>query len=216
MKMNKKKILIAALAVCVVAILSFSTLAWFTDDDQVTNDFMFADSDNPNNPLFEIDVWEFDEATDSDTNEADKIQDGIDYDEVLPGGTYYKDARVENRGIHSMYVRATVTLQNGKYLKPHLDGKELTLFNQLNTTDWTFDNVSQAANGDLVYVFYLNAPLEKGKNVSLFKGIVVPTTLTDEQATSFATFNVNVKAEAIQSENLGDGIDTAVEAFQLL
>ena len=35
----KKKILIASLAVCLIAILSFSTLAWFSSTDSVKNTF---------------------------------------------------------------------------------------------------------------------------------------------------------------------------------
>lgn len=37
--MNKKKILALALAVCVIAVVSFTTLAYFTDSDSVTNTF---------------------------------------------------------------------------------------------------------------------------------------------------------------------------------
>lgn len=37
--MNKKKLLAVALAVCLIAILSFTTLAWFTDSDSATNTF---------------------------------------------------------------------------------------------------------------------------------------------------------------------------------
>ena len=37
--MNKKKVLALALAVCLVAVVSFSTLAYFTDTDTVTNTF---------------------------------------------------------------------------------------------------------------------------------------------------------------------------------
>lgn len=37
--MNKKKVLSLALAVCMIAMLSFGTLAYFTDSDKVTNTF---------------------------------------------------------------------------------------------------------------------------------------------------------------------------------
>ena len=59
MKMTKKKVFLAALAVCLVAIISMSTLAWFSDSDQVNNEFLIADSDdNTADDIFNIDVWE--------------------------------------------------------------------------------------------------------------------------------------------------------------
>ena len=45
MKLTKKKVLLASLAICLVAIISFGTLAWFTADDQVTNTFLVANSE---------------------------------------------------------------------------------------------------------------------------------------------------------------------------
>ena len=44
MKMNKKKVFTLALAVCLIAILSMSTLAWFNDSDTIVNEFMTSDS----------------------------------------------------------------------------------------------------------------------------------------------------------------------------
>ena len=48
MKMNKKKVLALALAVCLLATVSMASLAWFTDDDSVTNDFFIAGSEDEN------------------------------------------------------------------------------------------------------------------------------------------------------------------------
>ena len=48
--MNKKKLLSLALAVIMIAILSFGTLAWFSDSDDVTNNFYIASSDDPSDP----------------------------------------------------------------------------------------------------------------------------------------------------------------------
>ena len=58
--MNKKKVFILALAVCLIAILSMSTLAWFNAADDVTNKFMIADSDGDGTPDFSVSVWETD------------------------------------------------------------------------------------------------------------------------------------------------------------
>ena len=42
MKLSKKKVFALALAVCLIATLSFGSLAWFTDNDSVTNEFKVA------------------------------------------------------------------------------------------------------------------------------------------------------------------------------
>ena len=47
---NKKKVFVVAVAVCLIAILSLSSLAWFSDADEVTNKFMVATSDDPTDP----------------------------------------------------------------------------------------------------------------------------------------------------------------------
>ena len=44
MKLTKKKVFVAALAICLIAILSFGTLAWFSAGDSVKNEFYVADS----------------------------------------------------------------------------------------------------------------------------------------------------------------------------
>ena len=59
MKLSKTKVVALALAVCLIAILSMGSLAWFTDDDSVTNDFLIAGSEDQNpDDVFSVDVWE--------------------------------------------------------------------------------------------------------------------------------------------------------------
>lgn len=72
---NKKKVFVAALAVCLVAILSFSTLAWFNDSDSVTNNFYVGGDGTDADKIFNLDVYE----------QVDEDKDGvadatIDYD----------------------------------------------------------------------------------------------------------------------------------------
>ena len=75
----KKKVFIIALAVCLIAILSFSTLAWFTDKDTVENEFLVAGSDDQDpDEIFSVDVWE-------NTPEGIEDQDGYTYNDIQPG-----------------------------------------------------------------------------------------------------------------------------------
>ena len=46
MKFNKKKVFVTALAVCLIAILSMGSLAWFSHKDSVYNEFFVADSED--------------------------------------------------------------------------------------------------------------------------------------------------------------------------
>lgn len=225
MKMTKKKVFVAALAICLIAILSFGTLAWFTGTDDITNKFMFADSDVTDpDAVFGVNVYEYDE--DGTEYDDDTSETGITYEEVLPGGTYYKEARVENTGLHSQWLRATVTVSGADVFKQYIEGSELSVFDNLNTTNWIFSEVKYEDN-NIVYVFYSKAPLAKESNIALFDGIIIPSGLTKEDVvvedtssdtTGFAenAFTVDVKAEAIQSEKLPEGVDTAIEAFGLL
>ena len=86
MKMTKKKVFVTALAGCLVAILSMGSLAWFSAQDSVTNNFYVADSED-NNPddIFSVDVYEkYD--SDGDGN-PEEYQKGITYDDILSGST---------------------------------------------------------------------------------------------------------------------------------
>ena len=91
MKMTKKKVFAAALAVCLVAILSMSTLAWFSAQDTVKNEFFVADStDTDKNDIFSVDVLE---RVDTDGNGVYDATlsspNGFDYKDILPGDMKY-------------------------------------------------------------------------------------------------------------------------------
>ena len=58
MNMNKKKVLSLSIVVIMIAILSFSSLAWFSDADEITNQFMIADSESDADDIFSVDIWE--------------------------------------------------------------------------------------------------------------------------------------------------------------
>ena len=90
MKMSKKKVFVTALALCLVAILSLGTLAWFNAADEITNRFMVADSDNDNVPDFSVEVWE-------NENDGDDTadQDGDGSTTITHGGNEYPE--IENK-----------------------------------------------------------------------------------------------------------------------
>lgn len=225
--MSKKKLLSLSLVIIMIAILSFGTLAWFNDSDNVTNKFHVATSDDPSDPddIFSVDVWEKVD-TDGD-GVADTVNPGQDadggeavFENILPGSKYIKEPIIENTGAYDQYIRVVVTLSDAKAWMEILGaGYDLsTIFLGHDETLWTRDKGS--VEGDnLVYVYYLNQKLEPGEAnaVTLFTHVQIPTSLTQQDMAKLAGgFELNIRADAIQTENLGEGVDTAKEAFAVV
>lgn len=211
MKLIKKKILVAALCVCLIAILSMGSLAWFTASDDITNNFYVGttEDDDSGKDVFGIDVWETD-----DTGAKD--DDGLEYTEILPGDVLHKDPTFTNTGVHPQFVRATVTVSDADIFMEVLGNDYAdpnVLFKGIIPNDWTFDGVSYV-DGELKYVFYYNHVLAaKADTSALFTDVEIPLAMTLQQAQALTgdAFSVNIYGEAIQSENLG--VNTAKEAF---
>ena len=211
MKFTKKKVFVVALAVCLVAVLSMGTLAWFSDSDSVTNKFMIADSESDPNEIFSVDVWE-------NTPDGDKDQDGYEYKDILPGDQLKKEVYVENTGAYDQYIRVKVTVNNADaWIAALGNGYDLgTMFLGHDETKWTRYEVGQYsndANGSYyTMVFYLNEKLAPNATVNLFETVEIPRQLTQEDMVFVGgQFELTIVAEAVQTENVGD---SAYEAFQ--
>lgn len=232
--MSKKKLLSMALVVIMIAILSMGTLAWFSDSDDVTNNFYIADSDDTDpDDIFSVDVWE-------NTPDGEKDQDGYEYKDVLPGDVLKKEVYVENTGYYDQYVRVTITVSdafawmnvlntNGKApkLEQIVDGYDP------NANVWV-DTSSEvdAVNDTLVYTLHYRNILLGDQDsiydnggvhsdvVQVFTAVKIPASMTVEQAAEFeSNFQITVKAEAVQTENLGldrTNGDGAEEAFAVV
>lgn len=219
MKISKRKVLVVALAICVIAVLSMGTLAWFSDDDAVTNQFMIADSeDNTPDEIFSVDVWE-------NTPEAVKDQDGYEYKDILPGDVLKKEARVENTGHYDQYIRVTVTISDAaawiNALGANFD--VASVFDGFVLSDWNhvWNNMNNATTipENLVYVMYYKDIVNPGQIINVFDKVKIPESLTREQAVLFEhNFNITVKADAVQTDNVvpenTDAKDAAWAAFQ--
>lgn len=216
--MSKKKLLSLSLVVIMIAILSFSTLAWFNDSDSVTNKFHVATSEDPSDPddIFSVDLWEpVDKNNDGVISEDEKEQTGLEFKNILPGATYAKVPTVENTGAYNQYIRVVVTLSDANAWVEALGyGYDLsTIFVGHDETLWTRDSGSHVGD-ELVYVYYLNKELAPDETVTLFTHVKLPTSLTQQQMAKLnGGFELTIRADAIQTENLGEGVDTAKEAF---
>lgn len=227
MKMNKKKVFTLALAVCLIAILSMGSLAWFTDSDEVKNDFMIAGSDDDTpDEIFSVDVFEEYDSDGSGTDE--RYDSGIHYTDILPGDKLQKEAYVVNTGYYDQYIRVTVTLSDATAwinavgvefkIEECLTGFDLSKWGKI-------EKVIEGETDTITYVLYYNGILDGAdegdgiNNITVFTGIQIPESLTREQAAAFkGGFTIDVVADAVQTENLGvdttDDVCDAYEAFQ--
>ncbi len=210
MKLTKKKVFALAMAVCLIATLSMGSLAWFTDDDSVTNDFFIAGSEDQNpDDVFSIDVWEK-----ADPDSEDKIQDKIEYPNILPGDDLYKEVNVENTGAYPQYARVIVTVSDAHIWQDIFNEIYVPLDMIATDVNSAFESWSvewDADTDELIYVLYYNDILAVDQVVTLFTNVAIPEELNRDQAAEMAGgFQINVLAEAVQTENVGD---TAPEAF---
>lgn len=220
MKMTKKKVFVTALAVCLIAIISMGTLAWFNASDSITNNFMIADSDGDGTPDFSIDVWEQDPANpvDSEGNVI-KDQDGITYEEIAPGDVLAKNPTVENTGDYDQWVRVYVTFDEWSKINAACTNQGIT--NDLRTwlnVNYGLDTPAWTAVGDgavegdtVTYVYYYNYKLTKDQTAVLFANITIPGEF-EQNDMKFVSgnFSVSIKAEALQADNTGNN---AYDAF---
>ena len=223
MKMTKKKVFVAALAISLVAILSMGSLAWFSAQDSVTNNFYVADStDNDPDDIFSVDVYEkYDSDGDGDPEE---YQRGISYDDILPGDKLDKDAIVKNTGHYDQYIRVIITVSDKAVFKSIVEstGADFDTYDVrqhfvgFDSSKWDLVNSTMDNSGESIqYVLYLNDVLKAGDSFSVFTGVEIPEAMTQEHASHFDDdgvwgFTIDVKAQAVQTENVGD---SAAQAF---
>lgn len=229
MKLSKKKVFTLALAVCLIAILSLGSLAWFTYEDSVTNDFYFGTTEDEDpEGVFGLDVLENrDTNGDGDYNEigdAEADTDGLEYFEILPGQVLSKEPYLKNTGIHPQFVRAIVTVSDAYILREAMMGAwgDVDKFLPGMGDKWVLEDILYTTDDELAYVYYYTEALEPGTETQfLFDAVVIPTELTLDQAIDMENFNVNVLGQAIQSEHLADPaapgtmVATAQRAFEL-
>lgn len=209
MKFTKKRAVVVSLAVSLVAILSFSTLAWFNAKDEITNRFMIADSDGDGTPNFSVDVWEGDA--------SNRDQDGIEYKDILPGDVLDKNPTVTNTGDYDQWIRVKVTFDEYSNIKAACEKHGINLKDWLNVDaniwvcDVNTDVLVESDKNIITYTYYLNSKLVKGDSVTLFTKVTIPSVFEQEDMKFVSgDFSIKVKAEAIQADNTGD---TAQEAF---
>lgn len=238
--MSKKKLLSLALVVIMIAILSFSTLAWFTSQDEVTNKFTIHDSLNS----FEVDVWE-EVKTDGTTitevgkgnREDSQPIPGATYEKILPEVEYLKTVHVENTSgnvLAGQYIMVEVTFTNYSALEKlgennaNYDCTGMLIGNKFSSektadVNWWYDTSATTYDtgaNTATYKFYLKSVLEDGEESVLFDKFMLPETMDIDDVAKLASgFDIQIVAYAIQSANLKDPagtteLDNAIYAFK--
>ena len=216
--MKKRRVLIAAIAVCLIAILACGSLAYFTyTGAKVTNKFYTYSTDDPNPPvnpedLFSIAIYET-------AADGSKSYNGLTYEEVLPGSVLSKNPTVENTGKYDAWVRLRVTITNASAWTVACRDIGLTNLGEifLNFNDdadagWHRADgpIVDTTKNTLTYVYYSNKPLKAGTESVLFNGMKMPEQLTVQHMIALSQFQIIIEGDAIQSDNNGS---TAAAGF---
>ncbi len=211
--MNKKKLLSVSIVVMMIAILSFSSLAWFTDTDSATNDFTIGGAgqgDDTADKIFSVDVKENVDGEEQPVEEQK-------FENVLPGDVYKKEAYVSNTGSYEQYIRVTMTITDWKLIQNIVS---INMDDDFGT-NWkissagvdvdddgnliTKNDSSVNANGELVVVLFLNKKLAVGETVEIMDTVSIAKTATQDDFTAegFADgFQIKIHADAAQTENI--------------
>jgi predicted ribosomally synthesized peptide with SipW-like signal peptide len=240
MKLTKKKVFVVAVAICLIAIISMSTLAWFSAQDEVTNEFDVMDSLSS----FDVDVWEeIPDGDDADSDpdiigKGDTTENTGVYEDVVPGGQYDKKVYVENTSNNELagqYIKMELTFTNysgihamGTTVAPFdcttmLLGPNFSTLKDANEA-WWYDQSATIYNetaNTVTYVFYLKEVLANTASTHLFEGVEIPTTMDINDADYLIKtggFQIKAVAYAIQSANIADPngtttLDNVVYAF---
>lgn len=217
MKKNRK-IIIAILSVCLVAALTIGgSIAFLTDKEEVTNTFTVGN----------LDIT-LDEPTWEDTSGED----------LMPGDVKVKDPTVTEVKNDS-YMRMIMTVKDTTANEVITDANRLDLILKtvrfdsaygtdapaIKTTDkyslsqladvpmvnsaFTADDTRSSAG---VYYYNYNGVFTEGSKVVLFTNIVIPTDYTKTELDALGSYQIEIRAEAIQNTGFAD----ADEAFTAL
>ena len=235
MKNSKKKLFTVALAICLIAILSFTTLAWFTDSEEITNTFTVGS--------IVIDQHE------QQYNDQGQLEDFQNNKVLMPivntttpsADPNYQDkiVTVENKGNNPAYIRTSIAVPTTLKGYLELDINDAGRW----TAEYVTENVMIGGVSHTVYTYrfedilgvgetshqllkgvYLNADVDVKLNTATgnlefckwnatenrydFSGFAVQ----DSQGTTYQV-NVLVATQAVQSQGFGDVTDALTSAF---
>lgn len=200
MKMNKKKLAVVSLLLCIAAIISMGSLAWFTASDSVTNTLSFVTD-------FSMQVYETDvDGVTKHVVNNDNV--GWDYLNLMPNQVIHKDPTVQNMSSsEAQWIKVAVTVDKYSTWKTVVaEGSDLTsIFKEFDASAWSLYGTPavNATNDTITYTYILNCALPAGQTATLFKSVQIPSAITVEQAATLSGSKIIIDAEALQVSELG-------------
>ena len=236
MKLSKKKLFAVSVVAIMIAILSMSSLAWFSDGDEITNNFGVAGGDDPDK-IFSIDVFEKvdsdgDGAPDAIVGEEGNANNEFTYGNILPGDWLYKQPNTKNTGSYEQWICMKVTFDNAndlvntfiyKYNIHPLDmlyaDKDSNLKLTADTANWEWAEDETAVDGvndTITYVFYYKHKLQKDASAVMFSWVNIPYQLRqqDMALVEDGVLKMTITGEAIQVKNIN--ATSAKDAFAIV
>lgn len=179
--MKKRTLVVICALAALAALISVGTFAYYVGTQKVEN---IITAGNVDFEIIEVDK----------TGEAFK-SDGI---QVLPGDVVDETVKVKNTSGHPIFVRLT--------LEKLADTKGLSVEDcislDINKTDWMLNEKDG--------YYYYKYVLEPGKeSTPIFTKVSIDGEAVDNDYLG-VTFSVNVKGDAVQSENNGEIVTEAV------
>ena len=226
----KKKVLTVALVVALIAIMVSGTLAYFTDNDEVTNTFTIGS--------VKIEIYENDNATTSDTISFGKLTPVVKETPSEDVSYINKVVDVKNIGANDAYIRTHIAVPTALIDYLQLDvtttgwsyiGSTTATVGGVNYTVFTYDHTAAVApNGftsELLQGVYLKSDVDLAENadgnlvfvkktngeITHNSGYVAHTKNADGTYTS-ASVNILVASEAIQAQGFENGATNALNS----
>lgn len=197
--MKKKNLITAAVSLALVAVVGVgATLAYFTDKTDVKNNVFTSGS---------VDITLTDT---SDSDKATEVENGIVYEEVMPGDLLDKNVYVTvDKMSAPSYVGVFVSVDASTFGRPEAYDV-MGLVNDAMMRAGTMNNwnqypVSVGATDGVLYVYNQVVEPDDQNDVvlDLFSDIQIPTSWGNDFAAS--RFSINVQAFATQAENFSEG-----------
>lgn len=228
----KKKILLAALAVALIAIMVGGSLAYFTAEDQVTNTFTIGS--------IKIEIYENEEATEDDTISFGTLMPIVNTQDPSADVSYIeKVVDVKNTGNNDAYIRAHIAIPTSLIDFLQLDvttdgwsyiGATTATVDGVEYTVFTYDHLAAVApdafTSELLQGVYLKSDVDLEEDAN--GNLVFVLRDADGKITKTSDFiahtknangtytsniiNVLIASQAIQAQGFDNGATDALNA----
>ena len=174
----KKKLVLSVASVALVAALAIgSTLAYFTDSDSAANVLTMG----------KVDIELTEDSTDEDAVITD---DGITYDDILPGDVVSKIPTITvAQDSADAYIRVKINFINVDIDESIWPTAEMP---GINTEDYKW---IKGTDG----YYYYPAKVSASDKITVFDNTTIPASWGN--AFAGKTFKITIKAEAVQADN---------------